>query len=115
MLKWDFDKGLEYADKMRPILQGLCNGEIWYVLVYLAHRLLIPGWFDREDVAEIVGCEVSQEEFEAICEFAWDYGDGDAANLIQEYWDAWRTSGQYTDWLRDTQEVDEGEPDDSNG
>ena len=32
MLKWDFDKGLEYADKMRPILASLDNGEIWFTL-----------------------------------------------------------------------------------
>ncbi len=115
MLKWDFDKAFEYADKMCPILQGLCDGEIWYVLVYLAHRLLIPGWFDREDVARIVQCEVSQEEFDALRDFAWDYGDDAAANLIQEYWEAWRTSGQYTEWLRGTQEADEDEPDGSNG
>ena len=115
MLKWDFDKGLEYADKMGPILQGLCNGEIWYILVYLAHRLLLPGWFDCEDVARIVECEVSDKEFEALRDFVWDYGDEAAGNLIQEYWEAWRTSGQYTDWLRDTQEVEGDEPDDLNG
>lgn len=115
MLEFDFDKGLDYADKMRPILASLGNGEIWITLLFLSHRLLLPGWFDAEDVARIVGCKVSQEEFEALCDFVWDYGDDAAANLIQEYWDAWRASEQYADWLRDTQEVDEDEPDGSNG
>ena len=66
MLKWDFDKGLEYADKLRPILQGLCNGEIWYVLVYLERTgCSFRGGLTARTWLEIVGCEVSQEEFEA--------------------------------------------------
>ena len=115
MLEWDDDRGLEYADKMRPILGGLCNGEIWITLVYLAHRLLIPGWFDAEDVTRIVECEVSEAEFKALRDFVWDYGDGAAEILVREYWESWRTSGQYTDWLRDTYDVGCDESDDLDG
>jgi hypothetical protein len=75
-------------EKWNPMFRaGLNDDELAYIVIGLAYKMLIPVWYHKDQLENMIGQSISEEAFQGFLSFIDDSDiDSEVGDLVIDYW-----------------------------